>query len=100
MTIRYVTIGSSVNKYAYDDGDFDAAIETTEPIRAGTPVDGTDVLRLEDIEDIIAALVRSFSYNEIIVDESITIPVYQQMIVKDGIKISGELIINGDLSLI
>ncbi len=100
MTLKYITIGSSVNKYAYDDADFDTAIVADAPIKAGTPVDGNDVLRLEDILDIIADLVRGFSYNEIISTVSITIPVYQQMVVKDGIKLDGELIIDGDLALI
>ncbi|MCP3684168.1 MAG: hypothetical protein GY861_15915 [bacterium] len=42
---------------------------------------------------------NNFSYNEI-TSPKITIDAGQQMIVNDGIKIDGELIINGDLSLI
>ncbi len=50
MALVTVRIGSMVDIHQYDDGDFDSAIETTEPIKAGTPVDPTDVTRLEDIE--------------------------------------------------
>ena len=36
--------------HQYDDGDYDSAVETDQPVKAGAPVDPTDVLRLEDIE--------------------------------------------------
>lgn len=45
-----VRVGSSEDVYIYDDADYDSAIETTAPIKSGTPVDPTDVTRLEDIE--------------------------------------------------
>jgi len=49
MAEKFVRIGSLDNVHAYDDGDYDSAIETDEPIKAGTPVDANDVIRLEDI---------------------------------------------------
>lgn len=49
MATRAIRIGSAVDIFAYDDGDFDSAIEVDAPIKSGTPVDPTDVLRLEDL---------------------------------------------------
>ena len=49
MARKYIRIGSLIDVTGYDDGDFDSAIETDQPIKAGTPVDPTDVLRLSDI---------------------------------------------------
>jgi len=49
MTLRQIRIGSSANILQYDDADFDSAMETTEPIKAGAPVDPNDVVRLEDV---------------------------------------------------
>lgn len=45
--IKYVRVGSLVNIHAYDDGDYDAAIETDAPIKAGDPVDPEDVVTLK-----------------------------------------------------
>ena len=54
MTLRQVRIGAVPDAAQYDDVDFpDSAIETDQPIKAGVPVDPTDVLRLEDIGGII-----------------------------------------------
>lgn len=50
MATKYIRIGACDQIFAYDDADFDSAFETTEPIKCGTPVDPTDVTRLEDIE--------------------------------------------------
>lgn len=49
MALQTVRIGAIEDAFQYDDGDFDSAIETTQPLKAGTPVDPTDVLRLTDI---------------------------------------------------
>ncbi len=43
VTIR---IGNSDNVLQYDDGEFPSAIETTEPLNAGSPVNPSDVLIL------------------------------------------------------
>jgi len=48
MAIQTVRIGSAEDIVAYDDGDFDSAIETDAPIKAGAPTDANDVLRLGD----------------------------------------------------
>jgi len=49
MATQTVRIGSIQQAFAYDDGDFDSAMETNQPIKAGTPIDPTDVTRLQDI---------------------------------------------------
>lgn len=49
MALRQCRIGSLVNIAQYDDADFDSAIETDQPMKAGPPVDLNDVLRLGDI---------------------------------------------------
>ena len=49
MALRQIRIGSSANVIQYDDAVEDSAIETDQPIKAGTPIDANDVLRLEDI---------------------------------------------------
>ncbi len=51
--LRLLRIGSSENVIMYDDADYDSAIETDQPIKAGTPVDLNDVVRLEDLNNII-----------------------------------------------
>ena len=49
MATQSVRLGSMVNAITYDDGAFDSAVETTQPIKAGTPIDGNDVVRLDDL---------------------------------------------------
>jgi len=49
MATQTVRIGSVAQAFAYDDGDFDSAIETDQPIKAGAPIDTNDVIRLGDI---------------------------------------------------
>ena len=51
MATRSIRIGSLEDIHQYDDGDFDSALETTAPIKVGTPVDPTDVVRLQDLAD-------------------------------------------------
>ena len=67
MARQTVRIGSMVDISAYDDGDFDSAIETTQPIKAGAPIDGNDVVRLDDLilEETIITLAsrRSFYFS-------------------------------------
>lgn len=46
MTQRSIRIGSLVNIQTYDDADFDSAIETIMPIKAGDPIDANDVVTL------------------------------------------------------
>ena len=41
-----VRIGSMEDVHAYDDGDYDSAVETTAPLKAGAPVDPNDVVIL------------------------------------------------------
>lgn len=50
MALVLIRIGSAEDIYQYDDGSYDSAIETSASIKAGTPVDPTDVIRLEDME--------------------------------------------------
>lgn len=57
MAARYIRIGSMVDAFGYDDGEYDSAIETNEPIKAGAPVDPTDVLRLGDLGVVVGDVV-------------------------------------------
>ena len=57
MVIRQIRIGSMDNVHQYDDGDFPEAIETDQPIKAGTPVDPTDVIRLEDLGILVGNVI-------------------------------------------
>lgn len=49
MVLRQIRIGPMENILQYDDADFAEAVETDQPIKAGTPVVGNDVLRLDDV---------------------------------------------------
>jgi|GEM_PF-2656428 len=49
MALKQVRIGSLTDIGQYDDGDFNSAIETDQPMKSGAPVDANDVLRLEDL---------------------------------------------------
>lgn len=51
MATKCIRIGSADNVICYDDGDHSSALETDQPIKAGTPVDSDDVIRIEDLED-------------------------------------------------
>lgn len=57
MALRQIRIGSSENILQYDDADFPSAMETDQPIKAGTPVDPDDVLRLTDIGSMVGDVV-------------------------------------------
>ena len=57
MVLRRIRIGAVTDAAQYDDADFDSAIEVNQPIKAGTPVDPTDVLRLGDIGVLIGDVV-------------------------------------------
>lgn len=50
MALKYVRVGSMENVHVFDDGDFDSGLETDAPIKAATPVDGNDVVRLDDLD--------------------------------------------------
>ena len=51
MALRTLRVGSLENIHQYDDAEYDSALETDQPIKAGTPVDSNDVVRLSDIGD-------------------------------------------------
>ena len=59
MALVNIRIGSAVDVHTYDDAAYSSAIETLAPIKSGTPVDPTDVLRLEDLTDIFLTLIDS-----------------------------------------
>lgn len=48
MTLRTVRIGGVPDAFQYDDADYPNALETDQPMKAGPPIDPSDVLRLED----------------------------------------------------
>ena len=56
MARQSVRLGSMVDAITYDDGAFDSAIETDQPIKAGPPVDGNDVTRLDDLAASLATI--------------------------------------------
>ena len=55
MALQTIRIGS-LPGFQYDDGDFDSAVETNQPIKAGLPSDPNDVVRLTDLAALISAL--------------------------------------------
>jgi len=57
MALRQIRIGNLDNVTQYDDADFDEAIETDQPIKAGAPTDPTDVLRLGDLTTVVLSAV-------------------------------------------
>lgn len=59
MADTYVRVGSAIDVFGYDDADFDSAIETTEPIKAGVPVDPDDVIRLSDAGGLVGISAES-----------------------------------------
>ena len=62
MANKYIRIGSSDNMIGYNDDDWDAGIELDAPIKAGAPIDGNDVVRLDDIYDPVIDLLSSRAY--------------------------------------
>ena len=46
MALVVIRVGSAVDIFQYDDGAFDSAIETTAPMKAGSPIDVNDVVIL------------------------------------------------------
>ena len=59
MARQTVRIGSMVDISAYDDVDYDSAIETTQPIKAGAPIDPNDVVILDEFAEPPANQVAS-----------------------------------------
>ncbi len=59
MAIKQIRIGSQEDIHQYDDGDYDSAIETDQPIKSGTPIDPNDVVRLIDITPSLTNLVSN-----------------------------------------
>jgi len=57
MVMRQVRIGSLIDIGQYDDGDYSSAIETDQPIKAGTPVDPDHVVRLSDITATVLGII-------------------------------------------
>lgn len=50
MATKTIRIGSAENIVQYDDADYDSGIEIDAPMKADTPVDPNDVIRLEDVD--------------------------------------------------
>lgn len=48
MADKFIRIAGIEDAIGYDDADFDCALETDAPIKAGAPVDPSDVLRKAD----------------------------------------------------
>ena len=62
MVRRYVRIGAVDDGWGYDDIDFDSAIETTETIKCGPPLDGNEVVRLDDLYESIEDRITTLAY--------------------------------------
>lgn len=50
MAIVFFRIGGIPNAQGYDNAVYDSSIETTEPIKAGDPIDPTDVVNLRSLK--------------------------------------------------
>ena len=61
MVLRQIRVGSMVNVHQYDDVDYDSAVETDQPMKAGAPVDPNDVLRLADIPGVLVGSGTDFT---------------------------------------
>ncbi len=61
MALKTIRIGSMVDIFQYDDAAFDSAIETTAPIKAGTPIDPNDVVRRSDVLGVIGGSDTDFT---------------------------------------
>jgi hypothetical protein len=57
MALKTVRIGAVPDAFQYDDAVYPSAIEATDPIKAGVPVDPSDVLRLVDIGGTVGNVV-------------------------------------------
>jgi hypothetical protein len=58
MAKRFVRIGSMDNIHIYDDADFDGGIETDDVLKSqSAPVNPEDVLRLDDVGDLVGSVV-------------------------------------------
>lgn len=62
MALQQCRLGSITDALQWDDGDYTSAIETDQTIKAGTPIDGNDVLRLDDVFPDIINLITTQSY--------------------------------------
>ena len=63
MALQQIRIGSSDNVVQYDDGVYDSAVETDQPIKAGTPSDPNDVVRLSDLGSYVTGPAASVADN-------------------------------------
>ena len=60
MAEKYVRIGSMENVHVFDDGDFDAGLETDSTIKVGVaPAANEDVVRLVDVGGVSADIVTA-----------------------------------------
>ena len=62
MVRRYVRIGAVDDGWGYDDIDFDSAIETSQTIKAGPPLEGNEVVRLDDLYESIEDRITTLAY--------------------------------------
>jgi hypothetical protein len=62
MATKYIRIGSAENMFAYDDADYDSAMETDAPIKSGAPIDSDDVLRKGDAVGGGQTVTAGFAY--------------------------------------
>ena len=93
MALVPIRIGSATDIHQYDDGDFTEAIETTEPIAAGAPVNADHVVILSSLATYITsaavladhAIVRGDGGARGIQDSGITIDDTNNITLPDGV---------------
>ena len=64
MVLQTVRVGALVDVFQYDDVDYDCGVETTVPIKAGAPVDPTDVVRQTDLPTFADIVNASANIND------------------------------------
>jgi len=72
MAIKYIRIGSMEDIHGYENGDYDAAIETDEPIKSGNPVDPNDVVTLSSLGTMLAGYLKADGTTDLTGDWSIS----------------------------
>lgn len=62
MALKNIRIGSAEDIFQYDDGSYDSAIEVDAPIKAASPIDPNDVLRLGDVFPDLVDIITTQAY--------------------------------------
>lgn len=64
MALRQIRLGSLVDVHQYDDGTYSKSMEVEDPIScSAAPVDGSDVVRLDDLANYVLGPVGAVDSN-------------------------------------